>query len=86
MAKKAAAKKSAAKKSAAKRTGARTRARMIAGKKGVDFKSMHDAMDAALAELQRHKKSAKRDGLIKQLKTVRSLEFCPKHAMFAELE
>jgi hypothetical protein len=82
MAKKAAAKKSAAK----KKTGARTRAQMIAGKNGVDFKSMHDAMDAALAALQRHKKSTKRDELIKQLKTVRSLEFCPKHAMFAELE
>lgn len=80
MAKKAAAKKSAAKK------GAQPRARMIAGKNGVDFKSMHDAMDAALAQLQAHKKSPRRDALIKQLKTVRSLEFCPKHAMFAELE
>ena len=85
MAKKAAAKKAAAKKSATKK-GARARAQMMAGKKGVDFKSMHDAMDAALADLKAHKKSAKRDELIDQLQRIRRMEFCPKHAMFAELE
>jgi hypothetical protein len=87
MAKKAAKKKTAtkktAKKSATKRASARTR--LMAGKKGVDFKPLHDAMDEALAALQAHKPSAQRDELISRLKQVRSVEFCPKHAMFAEL-
>lgn len=80
------AKKAAAKKRSTATRSAQERKRQFAGRKGVDFKPLHDAMDAALADLMTHKKSLKRDALILQLKFVRGLKFCPKLGMFAELE
>ena len=80
MAKKAA--RSAAKKSRTK-TSAR---RMAARRSGVDFKPLHDAMDAVLAELKKYKKGIKRDALILELKVLSKFRPCPKTGMFVELE
>jgi hypothetical protein len=88
MAKKAAARRSTAtkraksttRKAAGRRAAARPRGR------GVDFKPLHDAMDATLAELNKFKKGFKRDKLILQLKLLRKFRPCPTSGMFVEME
>jgi len=87
MAKKAAARKSTSKKSAkkAKRAAGR-RAAALPKRRGVDFKPLHDAMDATLAALNKQKKSIKRDALIVELRIMRKLKPCPTTGMFVELD
>jgi sRNA-binding protein len=88
MAKKAAARKSTAKRTA-KKTARRTAAARAAARRrgrGVDFKPMHDAMDAAIAELTKYKRGVKRDALLKGLKVLRKFKPCPRTGMFVELE
>jgi len=77
-----------AKKAAAGRSRARKGARKAAGKPkvGVDFKRLHDEMDAALDRLRGYKQSAKRDALIVKLAIMRNFKLCPTHGMFAELK
>jgi hypothetical protein len=84
MAKRAAAKKSTARKSVKKTTRRAARGRRAAD--GVDFKPLHDAMDATLEQLKGRKKSAKRDGLILKLKLLRKFSPCPNTGMFVELK
>jgi hypothetical protein len=88
MAKKAAARRSTAKKRAksATRRAAGTRAAARTPRVGVDFKRMHDEMDAALERLKARKPSIKRDLLILKLRFIREVKFCPRHGMVAALE
>lgn len=88
MAKKAAAWKSKARKSAKSTTrrAAGTRATARGPLVRVEFKRLHDEMDAALAKLQARKRSLKRDALILKIKFMRSLKLCPKVGMAVEME
>jgi hypothetical protein len=87
MAKKAAARKMMSKKSAKKgKRAAGKRAAARPKRRGVDFKPLHDAMDATIAALSKQKKSIKRDALIVELRILRKFKPCPTTGMFVELE
>jgi len=87
MAKKAAARKSTAKKSAKKATRRTARKRAARAQLvRVEFKPVHDAIDAALAQLYKRKPSIKRETLILKLNLMRNFKLCPKLGMFADLE
>lgn len=80
--------KKAAKKGA-RRTTRRLGARRAAGQPPlvkVDFKPLHDALDAAIAKVKARKSSPKRTELLWKLALMRAVKVCPKMGMAAELE